>query len=992
MPPGPDAVPLSADVGNRSGRGLPVPCRRLARDNGGVGDRLEVALLGPVEARVDGVTVTLPGVPPRVLLARLALAAGRAVPTAELMASLWVGDPPANAEGNLHSYVSRLRRAIGAEAVVREPGGYRLQVEPTDVDVGRAGQLANAAQKAAPTEPARAASLLGEALRLWRGEPLMDLAEPLAFAPDLARLSAWRRQLEVQWFELGLDAGDAAALLPDLERATATEPTDEGTHLLLMRALHQVGRTAEALRVGEGLRRRMVEESGLDPSPALGELERRILGDDAELRPAPRPPRVRDHSARRAPGDRFVDRGRDLALLEEAVGDHRLVTVVGPGGVGKSRLAMELLDHVTDAVGAQLVELAKVSDGTDVPAAVAAALGLQAAPAGLGRAIADRLALDPTLVLLDNCEHVIDAVGDLVIAVLDGPDVRVLATSRRPLGLPGEKVIRLDPLDPAAQVELFCDRAALWRADFDPATTNRGVAADICALVDGLPLGIELAARREAVFGLGQLRDRLASGLDVIESVGRGTRATALTAAVEWSYSLLDADAQALFDRLAVCQAGCGLDAVDHLAPPGGRNPAVLLAELVEASLVTTDFSVDPPRYRLLETIRQVGLAHLSDEEQGVVRDAHAGWMQSHVDAIHRLQSVRSPDATALLRCEVANLREALSWLIDSGRTAAAARLAIALCLAVTDDPHIDLLAQFHRLEAAVSHIEPPAVVAGEACIAAAMATCLEGDATATDRLLTQALAQLPDGHHSRWTGNLLNTWLGIITGDRSRADDHAHVLLSEAQAPAWARANAVCCAALLHHFAADARGARAWVERHEALLAEVAEVDGFVAYTQGELAAATDPESALRCFDQAYRQCDKRGHTSNRAIAAIGRAAVLIRLGRHPEAVVECRRLIGELQRMGLWPQLWIVLRLTAELLVALGDPEPAAMLLAAADADPLAPAVLRVDRERHTALWVGIGEALASERLEAAKTDGAARGRAAVAHLAVVALDQHG
>jgi predicted ATPase/DNA-binding SARP family transcriptional activator len=970
---------------------LPEPCRRLVRDNGRVGDRLEVALLGRVEARVDGVIVTVPGVPPRVLLARLALAAGRAVTTAELIASLWVGEPPANAEGNLHSYVSRLRRAIGAERVVREPAGYRLRIEPADVDIGQVEQLAKAAQEVAPSDPALAAGLLGEALGLWRGQPLMDLADPLAFAPELARISAWRRQLEEQWFELGLETGRAAALLPELEQATAAEPTDERAHLLLMRALHQVGRTAEALRVGEALRRRMIEESGLDPSRALGELERRILGDDAELRPAPRPPRVRGDRARRAPADRFVGRGRELGLLEAAIRDHRLVTVVGPGGVGKSRLAVEFLDHIADGVGAPIVELATVTDRTGVPAAVAAALGIQAAPAGVGRAIADRLALEPALVVLDNCEHVLDAVGDVVIAVLDGPDARVLATSRRPLALPGEKVIRLDPLDPAEQVELFCDRVALSRADFDPATTDRGVAADICALADGLPLGIELAARREAVFGLRQLRDRLTSGLDVLEPVGERTRATALTATVDWSYRLLDADTRALFDRLAVCQADFGLDAVDHLAPPGGRNPAALLAELVEASLVIPDLSVEPPRYRLLETIRQVGLAHLSHEEQDVVRDAHATWMQTHADAIHRLQSVRSPDATALLRREVANLREALSWLIDSGRTAAAARLGIAISLAVTDDPHIELLAQFHRLEAAVSDIDSPAAVAGEARIAAAVAACLEGDATATDRLLTLALAQLPAGHGFRWAGNLLYTWLGIITGDRARVERHTDVLLADAQAPGWAQADAVCCAALLHHFAADATGARAWVERHEALLAEVGEVDGFIAYTQGELAAATDPERALRWFDQAYCQCDERGHTSNRAIAAIGRAAVLIRLGRHPEAIGECRRLIGELQRMGLWPQLWIVLRLTAELLVGLGAPGPAAMLLAASDADSLAPAVLRVERARHAALWARIGQTLGPEQLAAAKGDGAAAGRVAVARRAVDVLDQH-
>ncbi len=578
-----------------------------------MGERVEVALLGPVEVRVGGTVVPLSSVPQRLVLARLVLARGRVVPVAELVDALWGDTPPANAVGNLHSYVSRLRRLVGSARLAREPAGYRLRLPDDRVDVIRVERLVADARSVASTDPARAAGMLGEALGLWRGEPLSNLADRLAFGPDVARLAEWRRQVREEWFELRLTAGHAADVLPELEEAVAGDPLRERVHLQLMRALHQAGRTAEALRVADGFRRRLVDDFGLDPGPALGELQRRLLADDPALRARPRRPPQPAPAVYPVPTDRFVGRGRELELVREALRAHRSVTVVGPGGVGKTRLVLELLRGHGDGAPTYVVGLAETPTTADVAVVVAGALGLRAAPEGGRTALADRLGREPALLVLDNCEHLLAPAADLVAELLGRcPAVRVLATSRQRLGVAGERVIRLGPLSEADQVELFCDRAALLRADFEVSERTRGLAADVCRLLDGLPLAVELAACREAVFGLPQLRDRLSAGLEVLEPARGGDRSTAVTATVEWSYRLLDPDAQALLDRLAVCRAGFPAGALDYFAPAGAGNGAALLAELVDASLVSCDLTADPPRYRLLETVRHVGLGHLT--------------------------------------------------------------------------------------------------------------------------------------------------------------------------------------------------------------------------------------------------------------------------------------------------------------------------------------------------------------------------------------------
>ncbi|PVZ06401.1 BTAD domain-containing putative transcriptional regulator [Actinomycetospora cinnamomea] len=937
---------------------------------------LRVALLGPVEIRVDGRVVPVPGATLRAVVARLALSPGRTVPVGELVDLLWPEGPPQGAGSNLQTYVSRIRRLVGRDRVVLEAGGYRLRVAPEDVDVGLASRWARRARE---SPPAAAASLLAEALGLWRGEPLGDVADRLAFAPDVARLVEWRAHLLADWLELRLSLEPVVDVLPELEHAARTHPLRERMQLLLMRGLHRDGRTADALAVADAYRRALADASGLDPGPEMTELAQRLRTEDGGA-PRGRLPAAPVVRRRHAPPDRFVGRATELERLAEAVASPGLVTITGPGGIGKTRLLREFLDRRPDAEATVLVALGEVLASGDVATAVAAGLGLQAAPAGAAAAVAEVIGAQPLVLGLDNCEHVRAAAGRLAVLLLAScPQVRLVATSRQRLGVPGERVLRLAPLAPPEQVELFVDRATRLRGDFDAAAPT---VEAVCALVDGLPLGVELAAGREAVFGVTGLRERLAGGLAVLEPTAGGDRSTALGATVEWSYRLLGPDARALFDRVVVCRGGFGPDALTFLAPHGNAEGA--LAELVEASMVVADHTADPPRFRVLETMRRAGLGHLDPTRREGAVEAHTQWMQAHVDTVRARQDERSPDAASLLRRERANLAEALARAVEQERWDVAGRLAVPLAVAVSDDPHLDLLEQLARLDGAPAAAADDDADAGAArcAVAAGGAAWLRGDTARGEQLLTSALQRLPHDHPDRWAGWWFRSMSRMYTGDAAAVESDVHELLAHPGAPDWVRATAICNAALIRLFTGDRTTAEAWLQAHTGLLAEVGEVDGFVAYTRGELAAETDPDAALGWFELAHHRNDERGDTFNREVAGVGRAAVLLRLGRLAEAGEALRELLGSLRRLGMWPQVWTTLRLAAELLVELDDPGRAAALLAAADRDPLAPAILGAHRERDDRL----------RRRIAASTDGPVppppAGRAEAVALAVSAL----
>jgi predicted ATPase/DNA-binding SARP family transcriptional activator len=915
---------------------------------------IRIGVLGPVELRRDGEIVPLAGVPQRILLARLALAGGRAVPVGDLISALWEGDPPENAVGNLHSYVSRLRRHTGGEVIGREPGGYRLCLPAGSVDADRVGHLAGLARG---QEPETAAGTLAEALGLWRGDPLSDVADRLVFAPDVARLAELRRHLREEWLDLRIASGAAAGTLPEIEALAAAEPLRERAHLLLMHALHVTGRTPEALAVARAFRDRLADGHGIDPSPAMSGLQRRILDDDPALRPARSQTRSRGESpaenggspekpwdrpskegtALRRRADRFFGREKELSAVRAALAAGRVTTLVGPGGVGKTRLMSEALTG-----GELVVELAERSVPADVAAAVAGALGLRTAPRGGVAALAERVGTMPATLVLDNCEHLLEPVRALVgELVARCPELRVLATSRHRLDVAGERVLRLGPLPAEDQVALFCDRAALLRADFHDDSRTRELAAEICGLVDGLPLAVELAARRESVFGLAHLRDRLGAGLNVLDPARGGDRATAVSATVEWSYRLLDPSAQRLLDHLAVCRGGFTLDALPHFEIPDAEP---LLAELVDASLVVAD----PPRYRLLETVRHVGLGHLGPDGERRARDAHARWMLACATEMVDRCRERDPWTYPAMRRELANLQEALTWLSEGGGNRDdGARLAAMLSVVGADSPDPGLTEQLARW--APERVETEGEVLR--AVAAGTGEWLRGYLPEADRLLSAALDRMPGDHWLRWGALLIRISNGMFAGEPAAVRADAERMATDPGAPAWARATGICCSALMDAYGGDPEAGQRWLEEYADLL-NTEHLDGFVPFTRGELLAGSDPERALAWYDRSIAASDRVNLIYTGHIARVARAAALIRLERRDDAVAACRSALEAVRSANMTAQVWTMIRLIAELLDGLGDRETASALVAAADADPLAPAVMGPDRERLAAL----------------------------------------
>ncbi|GLY40639.1 SARP family transcriptional regulator [Amycolatopsis sp. NBRC 101858] len=601
---------------------------------------MQFAILGPVEARrPDGTPVPLGGPQLRGLLALLALDAGRVIGADRLIDGLHGDRPPDGAAEALQSQVSRLRRRLrdgGAPDGLVEftPAGYRLAVDPQDVDVHRFERLT--AEARANPDPAAKRALFAEALALWRGPALDGLADP----PRAARLAELRLAAIEDRVEADLVLGHHEQLVAELRELTGEHPLRERLAAQLVRALHGGGRSAEALTAFAEIRERLADELGADPSPELADAHAAVLRAAA---PAP---------ARRVPVPLTGFVGRtELGDLGKALEDARLVTLTGPGGAGKTRLAIEAA-----AGEACFVELATT---TDVARAVLAALGLREQgvlapgaaeePAGrLAAALADR----PLLLVLDNCEHVVAGTARLVRRLLaECPGLCVLATSREPLGLTGEKLVPVGALPAGAAAELFTERAAAVAPGSVP---DPGAVARICAALDGLPLAIELAAARLRSLSADDVAARLG---DRFRLLSRGDRTAeprhrTLRGVVEWSWDLLAPDEQRLAGRFAVFAGGARLGAAEKVcAEPDADG---VLTGLVEKSFV----EFDGGRYRMLETIRAFCAEHGDDR-----RSEHAKYFLGLARAAEpKLRGADQLAALAELTAEHAELHAALRW------------------------------------------------------------------------------------------------------------------------------------------------------------------------------------------------------------------------------------------------------------------------------------------------------------------------------------------
>ncbi|MFB4295525.1 BTAD domain-containing putative transcriptional regulator [Actinomadura sp. NTSP31] len=633
-------------------------------------------VLGPVEARGDAGAVPVGGPRVRALLAMLALDAGRVVTGERLIDGLYGEDPPAGAANALQSQVSRLRRGLGDAGLVEgHPAGYRLLAERDQVDAHRFEALARDGRRAlAAGDRARAAVLLKEALELWRGPALADVRSAPFAEPQAARLEEARAAVAEDHAEARLALGEFDAVAAALRDLLDGRPLRERARALLMRALHGAGRQAEALAVFEEGRRVLADELGADPSAELAEVHLAILRGDLEG-PAAGAEAVRLNLPAQLTS--FVGRDEEVRRVGAMLAEGRLVTLLGPGGAGKTRLAVEAAAREDGEVC--FVDLAPV-DRAEVTTAVLGALGLREGgmlpapgerPADAAERLVTALSGRRILLVLDNCEHVVATAAPLAHRLLSAcPELRVLATSREALAITGEALWPLPPLalppegTPAGEVtrfpavRLFADRAAAVRPGFAVDEGNADAVLRICGALDGLPLAIELAAARLRSLPVEQVANRLG---DRFRLLSRGNRTAAprhqtLRAVVEWSWELLDEAEQTLARRLTVFSGGLTLEAAAQVCDLDDADE--LLVELADRSLLQSDGT----RYRMLETVRAFCAERLAEAgEAERFERAHAAYF---LDLARRaephLRGAEQLEWLGLLAADHGNLHAAL--------------------------------------------------------------------------------------------------------------------------------------------------------------------------------------------------------------------------------------------------------------------------------------------------------------------------------------------
>ena len=658
-------------------------------------------MLGPFEVRTDdGVLADVPGARLRGLLIALALEPGHAVPKATLVDWIWGEHPPSEAGNALQRLVSRLRKALPEGLVEGQADGYRLTVEPDAVDAVRFERLVGQARN---DEGLRRVRLLREALALWRGAAMqgVGLPENAAFDAAVTRLEGLRLTAMEDRFDADVSLGHGAELVTELTDLVAAHPMRERLVAALMRALVAGGRDTEALLVYQRTREALADALGVDPSPELSAVHVALLRGELGRREENRRTNLR------AELTSFVGKDADVAAVRKLIAGHRLTTLIGPGGSGKTRLATEtartLLGDLPD--GAWLVELASIGADGDLAQSTLAALGLRDALLGeapnaeptdrLIAAIREREAL----LILDNCEHVIESAAAFAHRVLgECRRLRILATSREPLGITGEALWLVEPLalpegdarpgeiESSPAVQLLQDRAAAARKDLavryqlDGRTLS--TMARVCRALDGMPLAIELAAARLRTMSLDQLANRLDDRFRLLTGGSRTAlpRHRTLRAVVDWSWELLTDAERMVLRRLSVFSGGASLEAAERVCAGDGverEEVLELLTALAEKSLLLAEGD-RAPRYRMLGTIKEYAAHRLAEAgESDFARRAHLAYFTELAEtADPHLRRAEQLEWLAALEIEHDNIGSAMRGAIAAGEAQAAMRLA----------------------------------------------------------------------------------------------------------------------------------------------------------------------------------------------------------------------------------------------------------------------------------------------------------------------------
>jgi predicted ATPase/DNA-binding SARP family transcriptional activator len=979
---------------------------------------MEFRVLGPLDVRAEPVAA-IGSRMERALLTALVVNANSVVSADRLIEVLWGDEPPPSARNSLQTYVARLRRRLrnpdGSGPILTRPPGYVLDVDGGSVDALRFENMVARAAQVRVADPLGALELLDQALALWRGPAYAEFADHDVARAEAVRLEELRATAVSDRVDLLLRLDRTAEAVGHLEGVVARRPLTERPYAQLMTALAGEGRQVEALRLYHAYRTMLIEEVGIEPSPEMRRLELRILHDA--------PPRMVVESAAppavsgNLPSElsAFFGRERECADLAEAVERARLVTLVGAGGIGKSRLALRVASDLAGryADGAWIAELASVGSADAVPYVVAAVLGIHVAQGRtVEEALVDSLRGRQLLLVVDNCEHVLDGVAALLHTLTRGcPDLTVIATSRQRLTVDGEQVWPVPPLPipdatatapgdvlATAAGALFVDRARSVRPDFALDDRTAAAVATICRDLDGLPLAIELAAARMQAVTASDLAMRLGERFAVLGGGRRldHQRHRTLQAVVDWSYELLDEPERLVFARLSVFAGGWTLEHVTAVCPGNGvaaDRVVDVLASLIDKSMVVTPTSAWPGRYRMLETMRQYGVARLAERgETTTVQCRHAEYL---VELAERADAgLRGPDEAtwvAVLGAELDNLRAAHAWCRQHGDAPLALRLSAALHRFAAHQASDEILSwagAAAEMTSARGHPLLP-VVHGSAGVGAWRRGDLDGAVRHAEAGLA-ASARPDDPARALPHEVLADVWgsRGRLTeavdayGEAARlsrlvGDDDALVyrLVGQGLSSAYAGDldTALVLAEEVHQLAIASRNPSAL---------------GWALYARGEALLERDPDQALDLLDESLNIAASAGNVFLAGVALLSATSLRGRHGQPDQALRSYLEAIEHWHRHGNWTQQWITLRNLIELLVRVGADEPAAVLYGATTTSPTAPPTFGAEAERLHAAVEALTHQLGTGSFEAAIRRGSALDDPGVVALAIDSL----
>ncbi len=909
----------------------------------GISVAVEFRLLGDVEAWADGQRLDIGPARQRCVLAALLIDVNRLVPTDQLIDRVWSDELPHRARNSLAGYLSRLRQVIASDdaEIARRPGGYVLTADPLSIDLHCFRRLTGQARAA--TDPLEADGLFEKALALWRGVPFASLDTPWLNDVRTA-LEAERLAAALDRIDSGLRVGRHGELLPQVAAMVSDHPLDERLAGQLMLAQFRCGRQADALQTYRAMRERLIEELGTDPSPALRQVHQQILdGDPGHHVPSPAQQvsvttRPRGCVPRRATS--FVGREDDITSVAGAVGEGPLVTLTGVGGVGKTRLALEVASRLEELFddGAWFCELAPLDDGSAVGHAVAAALRLQQQQGlGIDATVIEFLRTHRLLLVMDNCEHVLAAAARLVDQIVRHcPHVVVLATSREALGVEGELILPVPSLPVEDATRLFAERARAGRPDFDIDREPVGAVAEICRRLDGLPLAIELAAARMRVMNSLDVARRL-DRLRLLSGGARDAspRQQSLAATIDWSYRLLTDAEQALFVGLSVFAGGFDLDATHGVcgADRDTEDDTLdLLTGLLDKSMVKMRLGTDRSRYLVLETLRAYGRDRLREHGiADVYADRHAKYYTELAErAAIGMHGADEGAWVDRMLPDYDNLRAAFEHVIADRDIDIALRLVTSL----SEFVHLRIGYESSGwAERTVELADPDHPLFAAAVGFAARGAWNRGEFDRARSLASLADGRVPARGNGRiaYPGDVLAD-LALYEGDADGALAHYDAEMARARGEGdsirlvWTLFYVAICHAALRTPDDGVAAAQEAVAISDTTANPTAR--SMARYALGLVLKKTDPDRALELFDHAAELAASVQNFWWHGIASMEAAATRAVHGETGSAAKALIDVLDHWDRVGDWSQQWLNLRYVTRFLVRVGADDDALTL----------------------------------------------------------------